>query len=72
MTTSAPVISIAILTYRRPDDLAELLPQLAEQAPVVESDLGVSVELLVVDNDPEEGATRAGRGIRRASDALRG
>lgn len=56
MTTSAPVISIAILTYRRPDDLAELLPQLAEQAPVVESDLGVSVELLVVDNDPEEGA----------------
>ncbi|MCW4385444.1 glycosyltransferase family 2 protein [Salinibacterium sp. SYSU T00001] len=41
-------IVIAVLTYQRPDDLAELLPELLTQAE--ESD--ENVRILVVDNDP--------------------
>ncbi len=51
MTASRPgdeSIVIAVLTYRRPDDLSALLPDLVEQA----SALGGDVEILVVDNDP--------------------
>ncbi len=43
---------IAVLTYRRNDDLAALLPTLAVQAAGVED----AVDLLVVDNDPAGGA----------------
>lgn len=41
-------VVIAVLTYKRDDDLRELLPALAVQA----RDLGGDVEILVVDNDP--------------------
>lgn len=43
---------IAVLTYLRPDDLAELLPLLVEQASEVEHEVGI----VVVDNDPEASA----------------
>lgn len=44
---------IAVLTYRRPEELAGLLPELAVQA---ESAIPRSVEIVVVDNDPEASA----------------
>nr|WP_279590900.1 glycosyltransferase family A protein [Modestobacter marinus] len=40
------------MTFRRPDDLAALLPLLLEQATEVERD-GLAVDVLVVDNDPD-------------------
>lgn len=43
---------IAVLTFRRPRDIAEVIPALIEQAASVEAD----VTILVVDNDPEGGA----------------
>ncbi len=47
-------MTVVVLTYRRPDDLAELLPMLLEQA----AGEDVVVDVLVVDNDPE-GSARA-------------
>jgi succinoglycan biosynthesis protein ExoM len=41
-------VTIAVLTYRRPQHLAELLPALVAQADEVAAD----VDILVVDNDP--------------------
>lgn len=45
-------VRIAALTYRRPDDLAALLPLLAEQA----SQARFPTDVLIVDNDPDAGA----------------
>lgn len=45
-------VTIAVLTFRRPADLAELLPELVGQAAAVPTD----VDILVVDNDPAAGA----------------
>lgn len=47
-------VVVAMLTYRRPDDLVRVLPLLAEQASSVPDE----VEVLVVDNDPD-GSARA-------------
>lgn len=44
--------TVAVLTYRRPDDLAELLPLLLAEA----DRATVDAEVLVVDNDPDGGA----------------
>jgi succinoglycan biosynthesis protein ExoM len=41
-------VTIAVLTYRRPHDLAELLPALVGQA----AEVADEVDILVVDNDP--------------------
>ena len=43
---------VAVLTYRRPDDLRVLLPLVARQV----SGSGVRGQVLVVDNDPDAGA----------------
>ena len=45
-------VVIAVLTYCRAHDLAELLPELLDQAATVSR----SIEILVVDNDPHGGA----------------
>jgi succinoglycan biosynthesis protein ExoM len=45
-------VTVAVLTYQRPVDLAELLPLLIDQA--LSSD--DHVEIVVVDNDPDGGA----------------
>jgi len=45
-------VTIAVLTYRRPSDLAELLPILVHQALAAPED----IDILVVDNDPVGGA----------------
>ena len=43
-----PTVVVSVLTYRRPDDLAALLPMLDEQA----AGSGHDVRITVVDNDP--------------------
>lgn len=61
---------VAVLTYRRPADLAALLPQLVEQARSVRAQGGSSTcRLLVVDNDTTDSARElvaaaAGQGVR--------
>ncbi|WP_286346790.1 glycosyltransferase family 2 protein [Frondihabitans sucicola] len=50
-------LTIAVLTFRRPDDLAVVLPALIDQARQV-ADL-VSARVLVVDNDPQASARAA-------------
>jgi succinoglycan biosynthesis protein ExoM len=47
-------VTIAVLTYRRPLDLAELIPALVGQA----REVGADVDILVVDNDPAGAARR--------------
>jgi succinoglycan biosynthesis protein ExoM len=54
-------VVVGVLTYRRPVDLAELLPLLDREAAAVDDD----VEILVVDNDPAE----SGRPVVDGSDA---
>jgi hypothetical protein len=49
-------VTVAVPTYRRPDDLRALLPMLVEQAREVEAGGRHAVEVLVVDNDPAGGA----------------
>lgn len=48
-------VVVAVLTYRRPVDLATVLPLLLDQV----ARIAVPVEVLVVDNDPEGGARTA-------------
>ncbi len=59
-----PRVVVAALTYRRPDDLAALLPAISSQA----RSTGGPVEVLIVDNDPQAGARRQvedfGGGVR--------
>ena len=56
-TASAPVrVTVAVPTYRRPADLRALLPRLVEQARTVTAGGRYTVDVLVVDNDPEGGA----------------
>lgn len=57
-------VVVAALTFRRPEDLAALLPTLADQAERSPEDVSV----LIVDNDPDAGAAGQveafGRGVR--------
>ncbi|WP_109772509.1 glycosyltransferase family 2 protein [Quadrisphaera granulorum] len=54
-TADRPAVVVAVLTYRRPRDLAELLPQLTAQLAEVSERVSRG-RLLVVDNDPDAGA----------------
>jgi succinoglycan biosynthesis protein ExoM len=71
-------VTVAVPTYRRPDDLSALLPQLRAQADEVTaaSEGRYAVEVLVVDNDPERGAeaqvARAGGAVRYAAEPCPG
>lgn len=53
MPTAAPTVVVAVLTFRRPADLAELLEALALE---VEAAREVEASILVVDNDPSASA----------------
>lgn len=70
--TTGPVVLLAALTYRRPDDLAQLLPRLVQQAESVPD----RVEILIVDNDPHAGArdqvTAFGSGVQYIHAAVPG
>ncbi|MCZ2817752.1 glycosyltransferase family 2 protein [Modestobacter sp. VKM Ac-2984] len=55
-------VTVAVLTFRRPETLAALLPELVEQAAEVAG--GGGARVLVVDNDP------AGSGRRIVEDAV--
>ena len=48
-------VTIAVMTFRRPDDISDLLPKLIEQAED-NARMGTVIEVLVVDNDPDGGA----------------
>jgi len=50
-------VTVCALTFRRPDDLRELLPALAEQASIQSA--AWSVDVLIVDNDPAGSARDA-------------
>lgn len=56
-------VVVAVLTYRRPRDLAEMLPLLQRQAAGAERGGTWSVRILVVDNDPD----RCGEAVCAAS-----
>lgn len=49
-------VLVAVLTYRRPDDLGAVLPMLQQQVAQVRGTHGVEPGILVVDNDPDAGA----------------
>ena len=49
-----PTLAIAVLTFRRPAPLADLIPLLIEQARAVSNEAAAYV--LVVDNDPDRSA----------------
>ena len=51
---------VAVLTYRRPDELAEVLPVLAAQA----AGSRARADVLVVDNDPDGGGAEVVRATR--------
>lgn len=55
----ASTLTIAVLTYRRPDDLAAILPLLLDQARAVADVAGPATRILVVDNDPAGSARTA-------------
>lgn len=57
---SALRTTVAVLTFRRPDEIKELLPLLIQQAEEVDhrADGAQLVDVLVVDNDPAGGAAR--------------
>ncbi len=48
-------VRIAVLTYKRPQDIAAALPRLLTQAESVRTDT-VTADIVVVDNDPDGGA----------------
>lgn len=53
MTDSVGPVSIVVLTYKRPTDLSQLLPDLDAQ---IENTQRRDIEIVVVDNDPEASA----------------
>jgi glycosyltransferase involved in cell wall biosynthesis len=63
-------VRVAVLTYRRPADLAQLLPRLVEQARAV-SDQGTSADVVVVDNDPDGSAAALVAGFAAVADGVR-
>ncbi|WP_423262900.1 glycosyltransferase family 2 protein [Frondihabitans sp. 4ASC-45] len=56
-STTTPTLTIAVLTFRRPDDLGAILPALVEQAASVSGQ--ATARVLVVDNDPAASARDA-------------
>jgi len=72
-SADAPVtLTVAVLTYRRPGDLDEVLPALVAQARTV-APLGVVARVVVVDNDPDaSGRERVLRGADEAGTAAEG
>lgn len=56
-STTLPTLTIAVLTFRRPDDLSAILPALVDQAASVAGQ--VTARVLVVDNDPAASAGAA-------------
>jgi succinoglycan biosynthesis protein ExoM len=55
-TGEAYRVTVAVPTFRRPDDLRRILPVLLGQAAAVTAAGGYLVDVLVVDNDPTAGA----------------
>ena len=45
-------VTVAVLTFLRPADLAELLPALADEVAAAAASTGAQIDVLVIDNDP--------------------
>lgn len=60
-------LTIAVLTYKRPRDVAEVLPLLVRQGELV-SGKTLDVEVTVIDNDPAQGALTFVRGFGTHAD----
>ena len=58
-------LTIAMLTYRRNDYLAQVIPELLAQADDV-CDAQTTVSVLIVDNDPQAGARAVVEAARAA------
>ena len=56
---SAGGVVIAVLTYRRPEDISLALPRLAAQAETLDGDPLPTATVLVIDNDPAASARAA-------------
>jgi succinoglycan biosynthesis protein ExoM len=65
-SSRAGALVVAVLTFRRPDGLRLIVPRLQEQARQLHSVLGMSAEVLVVDNDPDGSAREAVASFERA------
>ncbi len=65
--TARPEVVVAVLTYRRPTDLAALLPDLVDQA----CSVGADCRLLVVDNDTTGSARALVQGWADATHGVR-
>ena len=63
-------LTVAVLTYRRAADLAELLPLLADQVTSVDSS-ELTARVLVVDNDPDGSAREFVEGFANRNPAAR-
>jgi len=61
LLASPPEVVLGVLTYRRPAELARILPALLDQAVDLERQHGCSVSVLVVDNDAEGSADAVAR-----------
>jgi succinoglycan biosynthesis protein ExoM len=62
-------LTLAVLTYRRPVDLAEILPLLSAQA-AANATGELSIRVLVTDNDPDGGARRAVEAFAASSEIV--
>lgn len=60
-------LTVAVLTYRRPRDIAEVLPLLVGQGELVSGET-LDVEVAVIDNDPAAGARAFVRGFGARAD----
>ena len=64
-------LTIAMLTYRRNDYLAQVIPELLAQADDV-CDAQTTASVRIVDNDPQAGARATRDGLRLLRAARRG
>lgn len=65
MPDRAPTVAIAVLTYRRPQDLQDVVPAVLDQI----AGSGLDATLLVIDNDPDGAAMAAA--LEQPADAVR-
>jgi glycosyltransferase involved in cell wall biosynthesis len=66
--STEPTLVVAVLTYRRPDDLAEILPSLVAQVRSLSEPGGA--RLLVIDNDPAGSAAEQVHALADATEEV--
>ncbi|WP_431198303.1 glycosyltransferase family 2 protein [Leifsonia xyli] len=56
LRSATGTLTVVVLTYKRPQLLALVLPELIDQLGELDAVSGIASDLLVIDNDPEESA----------------